>query len=424
MGSEVFRTFLVADGKQWSQTLSDQVCVVNGHIQQPCPTPEELLRASSGDLSPNAGRAVVEHLRECGSCRATLSGLLRTLAEVAAARDDSESPAVQDAAWMRFLAALHAQKQAIIHQPPGSGPAPWWSLVAGSLVLALGLVLTRGSVAVQADEVLRRAGLAEEFMSASPRRWLRLDVRPLATQHDLHVSLSIDRETGRDSAGLSDPIVQRGLPDVARRLLTGHRLNWREPMSPLPFQHWRAGSSAAARHGDATLGSHRRADIDERRPRAGSEAGARSRQLSRHPSAMDSRSHGRGDEGRTGADGVGSCAVFDGFDAECHARDSGRDRNGCPPGPGYGWRGPGRRKCIQVRGGDPRRGAFRVVQTGARRRAAAAWNASRGLSAARQRERWQSIQWTLSRRRRRPCSKAGDSDRGQRASAAVRRGTE
>lgn len=199
--------------------------------------------ASSGDLSPEAGQAVVAHLKGCAKCQTELVSVLRTLRVVAGGMEDQESPAVRQAASLRFAAALHASKQARIVDPqPGRHITPWLPLAAATLVLVLGGVLTHSALAVKADEVLRTAVQAEEFRTLPSSRWVRLDVRPDPAHDSQPVAfMSIDREAGGQAAGLSDPLVQRGLPDAARRLLTTFSMDWRQPMSASPFQRWRAG---------------------------------------------------------------------------------------------------------------------------------------------------------------------------------------
>lgn len=208
-----------------------------------CPSAHVLLCASTGELPPREGRDVVAHLRRCATCRDEYGRLIRTFVMIAGG-DEFSSPAPTAAttgATMRFVSRLHAQKQASVPVTPATRAKQWLPAAAVIFVVFVGAVLTRGTVVVQADQVLRQALLRERSYLPVHDAWLQIDVRPIMVNGRARVrTVSALRPVSELRLAGVRPELRRVLPHDVAAALDEYRVDWEAPLDVHTFQAWRA----------------------------------------------------------------------------------------------------------------------------------------------------------------------------------------
>lgn len=191
-----------------------------------CPSDEDILHLSSGDLSPRRARRIQVHVRSCESCSGRLqrtSAALTTYAREVVRGDGNTTRR-----WQGFAAALQAEEDAWRRQRT---MRRWWSsaaaIAAGLLVAALWYPQTE--VRLDAQEVLSRAvHVAEQRPSEDQQIRIRVGAGPDRVGERPVMSGAHTQQVRDDPAAqqLSDRLAMFGF-------------NWHSPLSPIHFQRWR-----------------------------------------------------------------------------------------------------------------------------------------------------------------------------------------
>ena len=216
-----------------------------------CPSAHVLLCASTGELPPREGREVVAHLCRCAACRDEFGRLIRTFMMVAG-RDEFYSP-VSASATARFVSRLHAQKQASLPVTSATRAKQWLPAAAVIFVVFMGAMLTRGTVVVQADQVLRQALLRERSYLPVHDAWLQIDVKPIIVNGRPRVrTVSALRPVSELRLAGAPPELRQVLPHDVASALDEYRVDWEAPLDVHTFQAWRA--RLGERHDAVTRG--------------------------------------------------------------------------------------------------------------------------------------------------------------------------
>jgi hypothetical protein len=150
-------------------------------------------------------------------------------------------------------------------------------------------MLTRASVVVQADEVLRQALLRGRPHVVSADSWLRIDIKPVVVGGRSRVaSLSTVRPASEARRVGTAPTWEEALPEDVLAALDDYEVDWEDPLRIETFQAWRAHLSQkrdfVTRRSNEIVITTRPA---RRSPAAGSGTRARSRELSAAASRVD-----------------------------------------------------------------------------------------------------------------------------------------
>lgn len=204
-----------------------------------CPSEDELLRLSSGELSTRRARAVETHVDGCGPCRARLESYAQVFAvyRTYAAGPDRSAPETG-------LGELRRSMRAQTPPPRQSGSRIPWAMQAAAALLVGAILIfwTRQTeVTLSAEALIARAVDGER---AHPSR--HADVVTIALTAAA-VRAPAEAMVKARPAAMPQPMSQRGqiAQEFARRLAM-HAFDWQAPLSARPFQHWRASVAASS----------------------------------------------------------------------------------------------------------------------------------------------------------------------------------
>jgi hypothetical protein len=188
-------------------------------IGSACPSPEELLRFTSGDLPVRRQAAVQRHLATCKVCRSEIQETARALHAYRA--HTQEVAATEGPRWESFRAALAVQDE-VLHRPHRRTTVLKWSWAAAAAMLVITSVFwyRYTEVPLSAETVLTRA-MAHEQQSQTSQTQI--------------VSTAAFRRVGYLPQTHSSDAVERALT----RRLASYGFDARSPLSAAHFQRWR-----------------------------------------------------------------------------------------------------------------------------------------------------------------------------------------
>jgi hypothetical protein len=121
-----------------------------------CRTAEKYLPLlAGGDLGPRRARRIMAHLASCPRCRAELTGLATTLAEVRDIAVKGAPPDWSEAEWQGVMARVAEQGRPKPAHAAGLRLSPAWAAVAAGVILAALIFVFR-------EQVLERKGSSSE----------------------------------------------------------------------------------------------------------------------------------------------------------------------------------------------------------------------------------------------------------------------
>jgi hypothetical protein len=207
----------------------------------------DLLLAVEQALPPQAQAHVTRHLQACVSCQSTLAAsasLMGRVRQVMKRLSERENAEAAEARFQRFLAALHARKQARV-VPKARSPFRRWIPLAATLAIAA-LFLAESQRAVSAaDEIVRQAATIESIRPIGSAQRLRITLTPANRIAYPGVSLppTFSREEDLVDGMLAQSAPLAPDPEAATlvQMLAQHRFDWRQPLSVQRFEAWRKG---------------------------------------------------------------------------------------------------------------------------------------------------------------------------------------
>ena len=219
-----------------------------GRVRNEHPSPSALLLAIEGELSAKEELAVNQHLQKCWECRAQSEKLREGILQYMAYHDDlSKNMDPPPAGWAGFPYRLHSVAAECLQHTKQVRLVSFVALaralaIAAVLVLAAYLTVSRlvHPPAVSANEVLRLAAKARRA------EWERGPHGP-ARQRLLirHGGRSLTREVVRGANQAVQPADSATSDEQdLQRVFTGSGLNWRDPLDPEAFAHWRSSLAA------------------------------------------------------------------------------------------------------------------------------------------------------------------------------------
>jgi hypothetical protein len=189
------------------------------------PSPNELLLAIEGELSPKEELAVNQHLQQCWECRAQSEKIRDGILDYMTYHDQlAKAMDPPPAGWSGFPYRLHsAQAECRETRPARFAMRRQFVLAAILLVFAgfIGYIRLARPPSVSASEVLRLAVAAKRMPSAAPRRRFLI-------KHGAH-SFTRDMRAAANNPDESE--VQRAFERSG--------WNWSDPLDPEAFAHWR-----------------------------------------------------------------------------------------------------------------------------------------------------------------------------------------
>jgi hypothetical protein len=215
-----------------------------------CPNLAVLLLVDDGELPTQASAKILEHVRTCHACQQVVrrADVFTTLASVISEEEREGETTIKRRREREFMRALQAQSDTV-SLAPSSSVRRWLPAAALIPLLVVGFIFSRTGTVVRADELLTLAATREQSLPADRVQRVRISLTP-ANAAFARPSSETPRIAGftavRDIASGREPdawpvaISSPAAHKYLERMLARHGFDWRQPLSLVHYQAWRA----------------------------------------------------------------------------------------------------------------------------------------------------------------------------------------